>query len=79
MKLIFVQLIDISKDSASQVHVTFAIVDEGVLKTGQEAAATMNKVSNTVMSEILDAKQVIKQTELCLFSFLYRHIRLKKP
>ena len=71
MKLIFVQLIDISKDSASQVHVTFAIVDEGVLKTGQEAAATMNKVSNTVMSEILDAKQVIKQAMSCAHLVFY--------
>ena len=71
MKLIFVQLIGISKDSASQVHVTFAIVDEGVLKTGQEAAATMNKVSNTVMSEILDAKQVIKQAMSCAYLVFY--------
>ena len=71
MKLIFVQLIDISKDSASQVHVTFAIVDEGVLKTGQEAAATMNKVSNTVMLEILDAKQVIKLTMSCAYLVFY--------
>ena len=58
MKLVFVQLIGVSKDSTSQVHVTFAIVDEGVLKTGQEAAATMNRVSNTDMLRILDAKQV---------------------